>query len=194
MRIRSPSSAPPLRRRVGSIATTAIWRRGKCRTKRLSSSSVRLDLPAPPVPVMPIDGGLALDTRERPADRSRASAAAAGAPSSTEMRSGNVAVIARVQGSKFVRRRLHAARTRANHIFDHADEAHAPPILGRIDLLYAVTLERLDLLWGDRAAAADEHAHVRVAALAQHVHHVAESTHCGRPGRSSPRLRRRPPR
>jgi hypothetical protein len=58
MRMRSPSSAPPLRRRVGSIATTATLRSGKWRTKRISNSSVRLDLPAPPVPVMPTTGAL----------------------------------------------------------------------------------------------------------------------------------------
>ncbi|MEY3273781.1 MAG: hypothetical protein RLZZ341_2687 [Pseudomonadota bacterium] len=57
MRMRSPSSAPPLLRREGSMLTTATrsaspW----SRRRRLMSSSVRLDLPAPPVPVMPSTG------------------------------------------------------------------------------------------------------------------------------------------
>jgi hypothetical protein len=37
-----------------------------------------------------------------------------------------------------------------------------------------VTLERLDLLRGDGAAAAHDHTDVLAAALAQHVHHVGE--------------------
>ena len=59
MRMRSPSSAPPVRRRVGSTETTAMRICGKLARKRLSSSSVTLDLPAPPVPVMPMTGVLA---------------------------------------------------------------------------------------------------------------------------------------
>ena len=57
MRMRSPSSAPPERLRVGSIATTATRRSGKKRTMRFRISSVSEDLPAPPVPVMPTTGG-----------------------------------------------------------------------------------------------------------------------------------------
>ena len=84
MRMRSPSSAPPLRRRVGSIATTAICACGKCRTRRASSSSVRLDLPAPPVPVTPTTGTL---WRARASMRRTCSSwpSAPAAPSSTEM-------------------------------------------------------------------------------------------------------------
>jgi hypothetical protein len=54
--MRSPSSAPPVRRRVGSTEITAMRIPGKLARKRLSSSSVTEDLPAPPVPVMPITG------------------------------------------------------------------------------------------------------------------------------------------
>ncbi|TWG89477.1 hypothetical protein L599_004200000050 [Luteimonas sp. J16] len=56
MRMRSPSSAPPVRRRVGSTETTAMRICGKQDRKRLSSSSVTELLPAPPVPVMPMTG------------------------------------------------------------------------------------------------------------------------------------------
>ena len=57
MRMRSPSSAPPLLRRDGSIETTAIRSASSwSRRRRRISSSVRLDLPAPPVPVIPSTG------------------------------------------------------------------------------------------------------------------------------------------
>ncbi len=83
MRIRSPSSAPPVRRRVGSMASTATRRSGKQRTTRLSSSSVSDDLPAPPVPVMPITGGR---FRDWAAALRTASASAGSSPrSSTEI-------------------------------------------------------------------------------------------------------------
>ncbi len=57
MRMRSPSSAPPLLRRDGSMEMTAMRRRSRwSRRKRRISSSVSDDLPAPPVPVMPMTG------------------------------------------------------------------------------------------------------------------------------------------
>jgi hypothetical protein len=60
MRMRSPSSAPPVRLREGSTATTAIFTLSFwSRRRRRISSSVRLDLPEPPVPVMPRVGTLA---------------------------------------------------------------------------------------------------------------------------------------
>ena len=57
IRIRSPSSAPPPRRRVGSTASTAM-RSLSCWSmrNRRTSSSVSDDLPEPPVPVMPSTG------------------------------------------------------------------------------------------------------------------------------------------
>ena len=48
MRIRSPRSAPPLRRRVGSTNRSATRSFGASRRKRITSSSTTLDLPAPP--------------------------------------------------------------------------------------------------------------------------------------------------
>ena len=57
IRMRSPRSAPPPRRRVGSIAKTAMrnlsW---LSRRIRRTNSSVSDDLPEPPVPVMPSTG------------------------------------------------------------------------------------------------------------------------------------------
>ena len=59
MRMRSPSSAPPLLRRDGSIEITAMRSASSwSRRRRRISSSVRHDLPAPPVPVMPSTGVL----------------------------------------------------------------------------------------------------------------------------------------
>ena len=57
MRIRSPSSAPPPRRRVGSMARTAMRSLSSWSSRnRRTSSSVSDDLPEPPVPVMPRTG------------------------------------------------------------------------------------------------------------------------------------------
>ncbi len=57
IRIRSPSSAPPPRRRVGSTAMTATRSLSCWSTrKRRTISSVSEDLPEPPVPVMPSTG------------------------------------------------------------------------------------------------------------------------------------------
>ena len=57
MRMRSPSRAPPLLRRDGSMEITATRRLSSwSRRSRRISSSVSEDLPAPPVPVMPSTG------------------------------------------------------------------------------------------------------------------------------------------
>ena len=57
IRIRSPSSAPPPRRRLGSIASTATRTLSAVSMRsRRTSSSVSEDLPEPPVPVMPSTG------------------------------------------------------------------------------------------------------------------------------------------
>src|SRR3979409_482705 len=57
MRMRSPSSAPPVLRRVGSTDRTAIFSLSPwSRRKRRTSSSVSELLPAPPVPVIPSTG------------------------------------------------------------------------------------------------------------------------------------------
>ena len=57
MRMRSPSSAPPVFRRDGSTASTAMFSRSPWSSrKRRTSSSVSELFPAPPVPVMPSVG------------------------------------------------------------------------------------------------------------------------------------------
>ena len=76
MRMRSPRSAPPLFRRDGSMLMTAICS-ASCwsRRRRRISSSVRLDLPAPPVPVMPMTGVFAALAAARSSSRSAGAAA-----------------------------------------------------------------------------------------------------------------------
>ena len=82
-------------------------------------------------------------------------------------------MVAGVQRPKLVGGLAHRAEAR-EHIIDHAGEPEAAAVFGGVDLLHPVALERLDLIRGDRAAAADDDAHVLVAALAQHVDHVGE--------------------
>ncbi len=53
MRIRSPSNAPPVFCFVGSTERIATRLSGNSFKKRRISSSVKEDLPAPPVPVIP---------------------------------------------------------------------------------------------------------------------------------------------
>ena len=77
IRMRSPSSAPPVRRRVGSTATSAIERSGNHCSSRETSSSVTVLLPAPPVPVMPTSGTPA------PATSQAACVASSASPAST---------------------------------------------------------------------------------------------------------------
>ena len=54
--ILSPSSAPPVFLRVGSVANKATLASGLSLLIRSMTSSIRLDLPAPPVPVTPTTG------------------------------------------------------------------------------------------------------------------------------------------
>ena len=87
MRMRSPSSAPPPLRRVGSTARTAMrslssW---SSRNRRISSS-VSDDLPEPPVPVMP--ERRRRDDAPRPSRAARRASIGSSAPAS-------IAVIAR---------------------------------------------------------------------------------------------------
>src|SRR3546814_64599 len=57
MRMRSPSSAPPVRRRVGSTEITALRICGKLAGKRVSRSSATKDMPDAPVPGPASTGG-----------------------------------------------------------------------------------------------------------------------------------------
>src|SRR5262249_26803197 len=86
---------------------------------------------------------------------------------------GDQAVIARVERSKLVGRFAHR-RHAHDHIIDHPKQTEPAPILGRVDLLHTIALQRLDLVRRDRATAAHHDTYVGVAALAQHVDHVGE--------------------
>jgi hypothetical protein len=61
-----------------------------------------------------------------------------------------------------------------HQVVDHALQAHAGAVLGRVDLGDAVGFELLDLLRHDHPAAPAEHLDVRSAALPQQVHQVLE--------------------
>ena len=60
--ILSPNNAPPVFRRVGSTAKTAIRISGLFLENLSKSSSTTLLLPAPPVPVIPITGVSQIDS------------------------------------------------------------------------------------------------------------------------------------
>ena len=61
IRILSPNKAPPVFRFEGSTETMAMVLSSKSIKKRRTNSSTRLDLPAPPVPVMPTIGVLSFE-------------------------------------------------------------------------------------------------------------------------------------
>ena len=79
MRMRSPRSAPPERRRVGSTASTAMRSASSWSSRnRSTSSSVSDDLPDPPEPVIPSTG----TGRPAAADRSALTSSSGRIPSS----------------------------------------------------------------------------------------------------------------
>ena len=63
--ILSPSSAPPVFFLVGSVASSATLASGLSRLILSMTSSIRLDFPAPPVPVIPTTGHSASTSLER---------------------------------------------------------------------------------------------------------------------------------
>ena len=166
MRMRSPSRAPPLLRRDGSIEITATRRLSSwSRRSRRISSSVREDLPAPPVPVMPSTGIVRACASALIAAMSLASAL----PFSSAVMSWASArqfispwpwmalqVLGRVGGEVLV-----AAH---HHLADHSRQAHALAVLGAVDARHAVGLQLADLRRHDHAAAAAEHLDVLAAA------------------------------
>ena len=168
MRMRSPSSAPPLLRRDGSMLMTAMRSASSWSSRRRRiSSSVRLDLPAPPVPVMP-STGTRLRLPPRPA--ARPSARPAALPLSSAVIS---CASARQAASPWpwiaasVRRRVRRQVVVAahHHLADHPGQAHALAVLGAVDARHAVGLQLADLGRHDHAAAAAEDLDVRAAAL-----------------------------
>ena len=173
MRMRSPSSAPPPLRRVGSTASTAIrslssWSRRKRRT----SSSVSDDLPEPPVPVMPSTGtgrpSSVEAARVRISSGSRPASATEQGPRERGRLAGEDAVPAR----RGLRAEVDVAGP--DHRVDHPRQAHALAVGGGEDVLDAVGVQAVDLVLDDDAPAAAVDLHVPRAALAQQVDEVAE--------------------
>ena len=174
-RIRSPSSAPPPLRRVGSTAMTAM-RSLSCWSvrKRRTISSVRLDLPDPPVPVMPSTGTTRLAAARRTSVEQRlVEATALGAGD----RAGDGEPVARehlLDRDLAVGPQVDVAV--GDDRVDHPDEAHLLAVLGGEDR-DAGLAQPLDLLRHDDAATAAHHAHVARARGAQRLDEVLEVLH-----------------
>ena len=138
--------------------------------KRLSSSSVTVLLPAPPVPVI-------ADHRDagaggRPLARAAASRSAVVEHAVLERRE-HRARSSRSSAPGRDRGRGRSATRRAcdgralDEVVDHPGQPERHAVVGVVDPLDAVRLQLLDLLRRDRAAAAAEHADVPGAALAR---------------------------
>ena len=144
MRMRSPSSAPPLLRRLGSMLMTAMRSASSwSRRRRRISSSVRLLLPAPPVPVMPSTGVFAPWRALRPA---RPSGRRPTWPFSSAVISWASARQAHRRGPACAARLFGACTDRSlslqhHHLADHAGQAHALAVFGAVDARHAVGLQ-----------------------------------------------------
>ena len=149
MRMRSPSSAPPVRRRVGSTAITAMRIVGKRARNRSSSSSATLDLPAPPVPVMPMTGVAVRRRGHVPAQLRQLGLVREHSRSIAESDAADRDLVVEIQGAigaaRCGRVQLGAlagsARRGAIDIVDHADQADVHAVVGVVDALDAVGLE-----------------------------------------------------
>jgi len=144
---------------------------GKCCRKRLSNSSVTLDLPAPPVPVMPHRRAAAgeLPFLALVFERSRLDGAAL---DRREHRGDGDMVVAIDAGGHAERAAVFLRA--ADEVLDHCDQAHLHAVVRVIDALDAVVVQILDLFRRDGATTAAEHTDMAGAALAQHVDHVLE--------------------
>ena len=133
---------------------------------RRISSSVRLDLPAPPVPVMPSTGtllslaclvqglqelGIGLAVLER-GDQLRERA-----PCRFAVPGDRIQLLRRVHRQVVV--------ASHHHLADHPGEPHALAVLGAVDARDAIGLQVADLRRHDHAAAAAEDLDVLAAAL-----------------------------
>ena len=178
MRIRSPSSAPPVRRRVGSTSSSATLASGRSRRSRSTSSSTTLDLPAPPVPVKPITGAAGRVRRAASAARQPAAAGSSSPADSSCVIHCATALGVRGRERRELRQR---ARRRAAALVeqraDHALEPERAALGGAEDPRHAARLERARLFGRDRAAAPAVHADVRPAELAEPLDEVAEELH-----------------
>ena len=134
-------------RRDGSMLITAMrsasfW----SRRRRRISSSVRLDLPAPPVPVMPTTGVLA--SRAACVIGSRSAGVAAPLSSAVISRASARRAASswprdRRQRRRRVRRQVDVAAH--HHLADHPGQAHPLPVLRAVDALDAVVMQLGDL-------------------------------------------------
>ena len=175
--IRSPSRAPPVLRREGSTEITAMVVLGSSSRNLRISSSVREDLPEPPVPVMPTTGALVLTWAVRAA---------------TTILQGRVVGLLVLlgpgdhpgQSQPLVRAKLPGAHRRTavgafhihglNHGVDHALQAHGPAVVRREYLGHAVGLQLVYLLGDDHSAASAVDLDVPGPLFLEQVDHVLE--------------------
>ena len=171
IRIRSPSSAPPPRRRVGSTASTAIrslssW---SSRNRRISSS-VRELLPDPPVPVMPSTGTRRRGVRStsagsRPVSaRVIARASTTGSPLRRPSNEGGAVAARSTSHSRIM-------------LLTIAGQPEPLAVLRGEDACHAAAVQQLDLPRDDHAAAPAVDLDVPGAALAQQLDQVREVLH-----------------
>jgi hypothetical protein len=129
----------------GSTEMTAMVLSAKSARKRRTSSSTRLDLPAPPVPVTPSTGNPAPAAPRR--DRPRAGVAGRGgsrpAVMSARQRAADRGPAAPRAAAPVARRRRLAHRevALAQQIVDHALQAHRAAVVGRVDPRDAVRVQ-----------------------------------------------------
>ena len=189
IRIRSPSSAPPARRRLGSMATTATRTLSSLsRRSRRTSSSVRDDLPDPPVPVMPSTG-----TVRRPAASPTAAASAVvGARLQDRDRAGQRGLVARDQRRQVDRRSRQVDVAVADQLVDHPGQAQPLPVVRAEDAHAARGRDRRS-----RPARWSRRRHRRRARGRRRARRAAppgsRSTRRGRPGRTRRPRPARPP-
>ena len=144
MRMRSPSSAPPERRRVGSTSSRPMLRSGCSSRKRQTISSTTLDLPEPPVPVKPTTGAGGRPRRASSSRRRRSLAGLAGSPASSSCEIRRATASGALDGERRERGLglgPRMARAIVEQPADHALEPETAAVLGPEDARHAVRLE-----------------------------------------------------
>ena len=161
MRSRSPSSAPPELRRMGSMARIPTRRAGKSSSSRRATSSHRELLPAPPGPVKPTTGASApaglRGLRAVPARAAlsrRASAIRAG-PAQSAAPGGSPP--ASCLSGPHCSSASSSARDPRQQVLDHAVQAQPLAVPGGVQLFHPGGLQGGHLLRQDHAAAAAEY-------------------------------------
>src|SRR5262245_676 len=166
IRIRSPSSAPPVRWLDGSTAITATVSPARRSPRTIPSSSV--DLPAPGAPVMPIRA-LPGKGSSRSSASSSASASARGPGRWSSARLSAAATAARSRCARRTARSGRSARLR-HDVDDLVHDAREVEVLRRVHARDPGRAQRVRILVGDDAA--DYDGQIAAARRAQALEHV----------------------